>query len=78
MCKRNFAEQGTMVQSELKQCHENEQLNGHSYGFEPGAAIRLNTEGRFWSEVTPTLRANMGDNQIAVVRIFDERGNNPQ
>lgn len=48
---------------------------GYSYGFEPGAAVRLNTEKRFWLEVTPTLRANMGDNQIAVVRIFDARGN---
>lgn len=34
--------------------------------FEPGAAQRLNTEGRYTEEVAPTLRANMGDNQAAV------------
>ena len=36
------------------------------YGFEPGAAQRLDPENRFNEEVAPTLRANMGDNQVAV------------
>ena len=37
-----------------------------SYGFEPGAAQRLNPEQRFNEEKAPTLRANMGDNQVGV------------
>ena len=37
-----------------------------AYGLEPGAAQRLNTEGRYTEEVAPTLRENMGDNQAAV------------
>ncbi len=40
--------------------------HGVAYGFEPGAAKRLNPEERFTEEVAPTLRANMGDNQTAV------------
>lgn len=36
------------------------------YGFEPGAAQRLDPENRFNEEVSPTLRAKMGDNQVAV------------
>lgn len=54
-------------------------LDGHrkniAYGFEPGAARRMNTENRFYEETAPTLRANMGDNQTAVVLIYDARGN---
>lgn len=46
-----------------------------AYGFEPGAARRMNTENRFYEETAPTLRANMGDNQTAVVLIYDARGN---
>ena len=37
-----------------------------AYGFEPGAAQRLDTENRFYEDHTPTLRAKMGDNQTAV------------
>lgn len=37
-----------------------------AYGFEPGAAKRLETEKRFYKEVSPTLRNNAGDNQTAV------------
>ena len=43
-----------------------------SYGFEPGAAKRLNPEGRFYKELVPTLRQNAGDNQPGVVVIEDE------
>ena len=47
------------------------QEHGHqpivSFGFEPGAAKRLNPEQRFNEEMSPTLRANMGDNQLGVV-----------
>ena len=36
------------------------------YGLEPGAAQRLNPEGRIAKELYPTLRANAGDNQVSV------------
>lgn len=35
----------------------------------------MNTESRFIKELSPTIRANMGDNQIAVALIYDARGN---
>ena len=41
-----------------------------SYGFEPGVAQRLNPEGRFSEELSPTLRSNAGDNQTAVVVVY--------
>ena len=37
-----------------------------AYGFEPGIAKREGEPNRFVEEQTPTLRANMGDNQTAV------------
>jgi site-specific DNA-cytosine methylase len=36
-----------------------------AYGFEPGIARREGNPNRFIKELSPTLRANMGDNQIA-------------
>ena len=36
------------------------------YWLEPGAAQRLNPEGRIAKELCPTLRANAGDNQVSV------------
>ena len=36
------------------------------YGLKPGAAQRLNPEGRIAKELCPTLRANAGDNQVSV------------
>jgi site-specific DNA-cytosine methylase len=43
-----------------------------SYGFEPGIAKREGDPNRFVEEMTPTLRAGMGDNQTAVAVIpFD-------
>ena len=41
-----------------------------SWGFEPGVAQRLNPEGRFYKELSPTLRADAGDNQTAVVAVI--------
>jgi len=35
-------------------------------GFEPGAVSRLASD-HYWEEISPTLRAEMGDNQAAVV-----------
>jgi len=36
-----------------------------AYGFEPGIAKREGNPNRFSEEISPTLRADMGDNQIA-------------
>jgi DNA (cytosine-5)-methyltransferase 1 len=40
-----------------------------SYGFEPGITMREGNSNRFNEELSPTLRANMGDNQISTVKI---------
>ena len=45
-----------------------------AYGFEPGAAKRMNVENRFYKETAPTLRADMGDNQTAVVLCLNDQG----
>ena len=45
-----------------------------AYGFEPGIAGREGNPNRFVEEGTPTLRANMGDNQIAAAHAFKVRG----
>jgi DNA (cytosine-5)-methyltransferase 1 len=36
-----------------------------AYGFEPGIAKRKGNPNRFSEEISPTLRADMGDNQVA-------------
>jgi DNA (cytosine-5)-methyltransferase 1 len=41
-------------------------VHGVAYGFEPGIAKREGNPSRFSEEISPTLRAQMGDNQIAV------------
>ena len=40
-------------------------VHGVAYGFEPGIAKREGNPNRFSKEVSPTLRADMGDNQVA-------------
>lgn len=45
------------------------EIHAVAYGFEPGAAQRLNPESRINRELSPSLRANMGDNQVAVACI---------
>jgi DNA (cytosine-5)-methyltransferase 1 len=49
-----------------------------SYGFEPGIAKREGNPNRFVEEHSPTLRANMGDNQVAVAYSIreDAKANN--
>jgi DNA (cytosine-5)-methyltransferase 1 len=37
-----------------------------AYGFEPGIASREGNPSRFSEEMSPTLRASMGDNQVAL------------
>jgi len=39
-----------------------------AHGFEPGIAKREGNPSRFAEEKSPTLRANMGDNQVAVAK----------
>jgi DNA (cytosine-5)-methyltransferase 1 len=41
-------------------------VHGVAYGFEPGIAKREGSPNRFVENGTPTLRANMGDNQTAM------------
>jgi DNA (cytosine-5)-methyltransferase 1 len=41
-------------------------VHGVAYGFEPGIAQREGSPNRFVENGTPTLRANMGDNQTAM------------
>jgi len=41
-------------------------VHGVAYGFEPGIAKREGNPARFVENGTPTLRANMGDNQTAM------------
>ena len=49
-----------------------------SHGFEPGIAKREGNPSRFTEEKSPTIRANMGDNQVSVaysVREDAKKGN---
>jgi DNA (cytosine-5)-methyltransferase 1 len=48
-------------------------VHGVSYGFEPGIAKREGDPNRFVEELTPTLRANMGDNQTAMANNMSVR-----
>ena len=41
-------------------------VHGVAYGFEPGISKREGQPNRFIEEITPTMRSQMGDNQIAV------------
>jgi len=51
---------------------------GVAYGFEPGIAKREGNPNRFSEEISPTLRAEMGDNQAAVAYSIreDAKANN--
>lgn len=40
-------------------------VHGVAYGFEPGIAKREGNPNRFIKQLSPTLRAEMGDNQVA-------------
>jgi len=46
---------------------------GVAYAFEPGITKREGDPSRFVKEMTPTLRAQMGDNQIAMINQFAVR-----
>jgi DNA (cytosine-5)-methyltransferase 1 len=49
-------------------------VHGIAYGFEPGITKREGNPNRFVEEGTPTLRADMGDNQMATAHAFKMRG----
>jgi DNA (cytosine-5)-methyltransferase 1 len=51
-------------------------VHGIAYGFEPGIAKREGNPSRFSEEMSPTLRAGMGDNQTAVAYSFDSLASN--
>ena len=46
-------------------------VHGIAYGFEPGITKREGNPSRFLENVTPTLRAHMGDNQTATAYSID-------
>jgi len=46
-------------------------VHGVAYGFEPGIAKREGSPNRFVENKTPTLRAHMGDNQVATAYAVD-------
>ena len=46
-------------------------VHGIAYGFEPGIAKREGSPNRFVENQSPTLRANMGDNQTATAYAVD-------
>ena len=46
-------------------------VHGVAYGFEPGIAKREGNPNRFVENGTPTLRAHMGDNQVAAAMAVD-------
>jgi DNA (cytosine-5)-methyltransferase 1 len=49
-------------------------VHGVAYAFEPGMAKRDGNPNRFVEEMSPTLRANMGDNQVATAHAFKIKG----
>ena len=55
---------GSLVPS--VQSHHAQTFVAHSVAFEPGIAKREGNPSRFVEEMSPTLRSDMGDNQVAV------------
>ena len=55
---------GSLVPS--VQSHHAQTVVAHSVAFEPGIAKREGNPSRFVEEMSPTLRSDMGDNQVAV------------
>lgn len=43
--------------------------HSHAVAFEPGIAAREGNKSRFVEEMSPTLRKDMGDNQVAVAAV---------
>jgi DNA (cytosine-5)-methyltransferase 1 len=51
---------------DIAPCLTKADQHGVAYGFEPGITKREGDPNRFVEDATPTLRANMGDNQTAM------------
>jgi DNA (cytosine-5)-methyltransferase 1 len=61
---QNSASQGMSVDN-ISPTLDKSKTPAVAYGFEPGIAKREGNPNRFNEELSPTLRANMGDNQVA-------------
>ena len=59
-------EADALVIHNIAPCLTKADQHGVAYGFEPGIAKREGDPNRFVEDATPTLRANMGDNQTAM------------
>lgn len=57
-------------------CYTLTKTDVHAIAFEPGIARRLGGDSRFTEELSPTLRVNAGDNQVAVACHFDSLSSN--
>lgn len=67
--------QGCGYSEELSFTQTKADVHGVAYGFEPGIAKREGNPNRFVEEKSPTMRSQMGDNQIAVVVIGGQHPN---
>ena len=65
--------QGCGYSEELSFTQTKADVHGVAYGFEPGIAKREGNPNRFVEEQSPTMRSQMGDNQIAVAHAFKIR-----
>ena len=66
---------GIGSQEELQYTLNATGVHGVAYGFEPGIAKREGNPNRFVEEQSPTMRSQMGDNQIAVAVIGGQHPN---
>jgi DNA (cytosine-5)-methyltransferase 1 len=55
----------TTPMNDVAPCLTKTDRHGVAFGFEPGIAKREGNPNRFSQELSPTLRAEMGDNQVA-------------
>ena len=60
--------QGSGYSEDISFTQTKADVHGVAYGFEPGIAKREGEPNRFIEEMTPTMRSQMGDNQIAVAK----------
>ena len=60
--------QGSGYSEDISFTQTKADVHGVAYGFEPGIAKREGEPNRFVEEMTPTMRSEMGDNQISVAK----------
>jgi len=56
----------TSPMNNVAPCLTKTDKHGVAYGFEPGITKREGNPNRFSEEISPTLRAEMGDNQVSI------------